>query len=215
MIHIVDYGMCNVGSIRNMLKRVGVAAVVSPDAEDLRRAERIILPGVGSFDAGMENLEQRGFVEVLDERVRGAGVPVLGICLGMQLLTRSSEEGRRAGLGWLAADTVRFDFSALDSRPRVPHMGWNTIDPRREHELFAGLEAPPRFYFVHSYHVVCEDPTDVLATCRHGYEFTCVVGRSNVFGTQFHPEKSHRFGLRLLENFSRVSVQASAHPEQA
>ncbi len=213
MVHIVDYGACNVGSIRNMLKKVGVETTVARSSDELRDAKSIVLPGVGAFDAGMERLEQSRMIDVLNEKAFEERVPILGICLGMQILTGESEEGERPGLGWIDARTVRFDFSAIEERPRIPHMGWNTIRATREDELLAGFDTPPRFYFVHSYHVVCERPDDVIATCDYGFEFTSVVRRGNILGTQFHPEKSHRFGMKVLENFSRIPVTAQANAE--
>jgi len=201
MIAIVDYGMGNVGSVANMLKRLGLAAVVTASATEIARAERLILPGVGAFDAGMEGLEQRGLVSVLEDRVLGDQIPVLGFCLGMQLMTRGSDEGTRLGLGWVNASTIRFDMSSCEPRRKVPHMGWNTVLPARDAPLFAGL-AQSRFYFVHSYHVRCDAAADVAARTEYGYWFDSAFAVRNVYGVQFHPEKSHRFGMQLLKNFA-------------
>lgn len=202
MIAIIDYGMGNLGSIANMLRKIGADATITADPAVISAADRLILPGVGSFGAGMAHLEERGLLPVLDRRVRQDGVPILGICLGMQLFTRHSEEGDVRGLGWIEADTRRFRTSDAPAGLRVPHMGWNTVAPRRDHDVLRDLPEDPRFYFVHSYHVVCDDPTDELCTTVHGYAFASVVHRGNVVGTQFHPEKSHRFGLHLLRNFA-------------
>jgi len=204
MIGVVDYGVGNLGSVLNMLKRVRIPARVVADAEGLRGVEKLILPGVGAFDRAMTRLAESGLREVLHERVMGDGTPVLGLCLGMQLLTEGSEEGRLPGLGWIPGRTRRFQFDDNEDRLKIPHMGWNTVRPRLGATLFRGLEDQARFYFVHSYHVVCAGDGDVAATARHGYDFTAAVQSGHVFGTQFHPEKSHRFGMRLLHNFGEL-----------
>jgi glutamine amidotransferase len=199
MITIVDYGMGNLGSIRNMLRKIGAEACISADPECVREATRLVLPGVGAFDAGIENLTRSGLVPVLNERVQ-AGVPVLGICLGMQLMTGASAEGQCAGLGWIDAECLRFEpgVEAL----KVPHMGWNRVRVLRPDALVDTLPEEPRFYFVHSYHVRCRDGADALLATRYGVEFTSAFRRGNVWGVQFHPEKSHRFGMQLLRNFA-------------
>lgn len=204
MIVIVDYDMGNVGSILNMLKKMGCKAKISGDPQDIQQAEKIILPGVGAFDQGMTNLHHRGLVSLLNRRVVEDHCAVLGICLGMQLLTSSSEEGVLPGLGWIRAKTRRFRFDDTNSHLKVPHMGWNEVKPVNHPPLFTGYDKVPRFYFVHSYHVCCEDPEDVIGTSAHGYEFTAAVGRGNIFGTQFHPEKSHKYGMTLLKNFASL-----------
>lgn len=201
MIVIVDYGMGNLGSIANMLKQVGAPAVISADPYVIARAERLILAGVGAFDAGMERLHNLGLVPTMERMVLEEKLPFLGICLGMQLLGRRSEEGQRPGLGWLDADTVRFDFGANPARLRIPHMGWNELQPRASHPLLHDLGEEPRFYFVHSFYVRCDRREDALAQTEHGLYFDSVVGRGNLLGTQFHPEKSHRYGKKILQNF--------------
>jgi imidazole glycerol-phosphate synthase subunit HisH len=205
MIVIVDKGTGNVGSISNMLARVGASARVSSDPAEVAAADKLILPGVGAFDDGMQSLDERGLIPALHEAVLERRTPILGICLGMQLMGRRSEEGERAGLGWIDAESVRFRFDDVTkterSRLRVPHMGWNELTPRRAHPLFDEMESTPRFYFVHSYHVVCDGPEQVLAGSCYGREFTAAVVRDHIVGVQFHPEKSHRFGMRLLRNF--------------
>jgi len=203
MITIIDYGMGNLGSIRNMFKRIGVESEISGDRERIASANKILLPGVGAFDAAMERIAQSGLTELLNKKVLEEKVPVLGICLGMQLLTRSSEEGTLPGLGWIDAKTIKFNFP-IGSPLKVPHMGWNRIYPVNDSPLIAGLPEEPRFYFVHSYYVKTNNPADVLTTTFHGHEFHSVVQHENIFGAQFHPEKSHRFGMKLLENFARI-----------
>jgi imidazole glycerol-phosphate synthase subunit HisH len=200
---IIDYGVGNLGSIRNMLRKVGEEALITSELEAIARADRLVLGGVGAFDAGMANLAARDLVHVLSQRVLERRVPILGICLGMQLFGTGSEEGSRAGLGWVQARSVKFRGTP-DGPHRVPHMGWNTCLPRRSSPLLDGLEADSRFYFVHSYHLECAEGADVAAVTRYGYEFPSVIVHGNIAGTQFHPEKSHRFGARLLENFVRM-----------
>lgn len=202
MITIVDYHLGNLGSIQNMLRKLGHANQVSSDPEIIARAERLILPGVGAFDRGMLKLKELGLTEVLQHRVRKDRIPVLGICLGAQLMTRGSEEGNEPGLGWIAADTVRFFGGASNALP-VPAMGWHELRVPVPHWLFDSIEEAPRFYFVHSYHFRCDREEDVLAYSEYGYEFAAAFGRDSVIGVQFHPEKSHKFGMRLLDAFAR------------
>ena len=202
MITIVDYGMGNLASIRNMLARIGQPAQTTDDVALIAEATKLILPGVGSFDAAVANIEGRGLRPVLDKKVLVERVPILGICLGMQLMTRSSEEGTASGLGWLPADTIRFDLTAHEKPHPIPHMGWNTVRPIRPHPLFTPSDTEHRFYFVHSYHVRCDREEDVLATTKYGDYFTSAFSHSNIIGVQFHPEKSHRYGMELLRNFS-------------
>jgi glutamine amidotransferase len=204
MIAIVDYGMGNLGSIVNMLKKVGADATLTSDPTMIEKADKLILPGVGAFDNGMRNLTERNLVSRLTTRVLQKKIPILGLCLGMQLFTRRSEEGQLPGLGWLDADTVRFRFDASQAHLKVPHMGWNTPHLCRPHALFAEMDAEPRFYFVHSYRVVCADPQDELAHANYGIDFVAMVAHDNILGAQFHPEKSHKFGMRLLKNFAEL-----------
>lgn len=204
MIAIVDYGMGNLGSIRNMLSRLGGASVITSDPAVIRAAAKLILPGVGAFDTAVTRLRELGLVDVLHERALEAKVPVLGICLGMQLMSKRSGEGVLPGLGWIDAHTERFTFPVQLGKMRLPHMGWNVLRAARAHPLLAGLGEEPRFYFVHTYHVRCDDRSQVLGTATYGVPFDAAVVRDNIVGTQFHPEKSHRFGMRLLGNFLTV-----------
>lgn len=201
MIAIVDYGLGNLGSIANMLRRLGVDGSVTRDPGVIIEADQLILPGVGAFDNGMSNLRNLGLLDVLNARVLDAKVPVLGICLGAQLMTAGSEEGQEKGLGWIDADTVKFK---TDATKKIPHMGWSDVHPKKANPL-VGLEEESRFYFVHSYHFACRHSDDILGTASYGYEFTAAFSRGNVFGVQFHPEKSHRFGMALLTRFAGLA----------
>jgi len=201
MITVVDYDMGNIGSIANMIAKIGAKAHVTSDPDVLRRADKLILPGVGHFDRGMANLVELGLVPVLEELVVRKRTTVLGICLGMQLMCRSSEEGERPGLGWVHAAVKRFDVAAHPGT-KVPHMGWNVARPVKDSPLFDRAPTEPqRFYFVHSYYTECHDPADVLTTTTHGREFCSAFVHDNIYGVQFHPEKSHAFGMELFRRF--------------
>jgi glutamine amidotransferase len=201
MITIVDYGMGNLGSIQSMFKRIGAQAQICADPLDLQRAAKILLPGVGAFDAAMERINSSGFREVLDRKALVERTPILGICLGMQLLTRSSEEGRIPGLGWIAAETRRFPPA---NGLKIPHMGWNEVNPVRECALTEGVTAGTRYYFVHSFFVRVDHEEDSVLKAHYGLTFDAAIAHGNIFGAQFHPEKSHRFGMHLLANFARL-----------
>ncbi len=204
MIVIVDYKTANLGSIVNMFRRIGVAARVAEKPSELEGATHILLPGIGHFDTCARNLRQLGFAEALAPLVRERRIPLLGICVGAQLLTRGSEEGSEPGLGWIDADTRRFpDIDRPDYK--VPHMGWNLAEPPTAHPLFAGFDGPARFYFVHSYFMACDRPEAVLSRTTHGVEFASGIKKEHIAGVQFHPEKSHRFGMQLLRNFASLS----------
>lgn len=205
MVTIVDYGVGNLASIANMARKAGTDCVISGDPAVVAAADRLILPGVGAFDRGMANLEERGLIPVLNERAMERKVPTLGLCLGMQLFGRGSEEGSRPGLGWLPADTVRFNFSTGAGTLKVPHMGWNFIEPAAPAALIEHLPPEPRFYFVHSYYLACDHPGDVMCWTDYGSRFASGIHKGNLWGTQFHPEKSHSFGLALLRNFLTLS----------
>jgi glutamine amidotransferase len=199
-VTVIDYGMGNIGSICKMLRHVGAEPVVSSDPRQLRAADKLVLPGVGHFDRAMANLTAAGLVDELKELVQMRGMPILGICLGMQLMCCSSEEGTHGGLGFVNARVRRFEFAG-ERRLKVPHMGWRDLEFARPASLFGGLDAASRFYFVHSYFVDCADESDVLARATYGHPFVAAFERGNVRGVQFHPEKSHRFGIRLFQNF--------------
>jgi imidazole glycerol-phosphate synthase subunit HisH len=201
MLAIINYGLGNLTSILNMCRRIGVEAEITGDARVIEGASRLILPGVGHFRKGMENLHQSGLKRLLDRLVLEEKRPILGVCLGAQLMTRHSEEGDTDGLGWVDADTIRFrDTDTVGLK--VPHMGWREIKITAENPLWADLPEEPRFYFVHSYHFEFREVSEVTATARHGHEFVCAFRKGNIFGTQFHPEKSHKFGMKVLENFA-------------
>jgi glutamine amidotransferase len=203
MITIIDYGIGNLASIKNMLKKVGVESAISSDEETVARASKIILPGVGHFDYGMKRLRSSGCYDVLNKKALIDKIPVLGICLGAQLLTKGSEEGNESGLGWIDADTVRFNESKFDTKLPVPHMGWSEVD-YKSHPLFEGMYEAPKFYFVHSYCLHPKSSENILCESVYGYRFTSGIQHENIFGVQFHPEKSHKYGLRLLENFTKI-----------
>jgi len=206
-IAVIDYGVNNVGSVVNMLRRLEVEPSIVRDARALEEASAIILPGIGAFDTGMTNLERTGLFDAIRQRV-AQGAPILGICLGMQLLTRGSEEGTRGGLALIPAVTRRFVFENGMRRFKIPHMGWNETECI-DRDLFAGFDRDSaRFYYVHSFHVVCDDAKDVAARATYGISFTAAVRAGHIFGTQFHPEKSHRFVMRVLANFVRLARHA-------
>lgn len=201
MIAIVDYGMGNLGSIQNMFKRIGEPCQITSSIDVLAGATKILLPGVGAFDSAMTRINDSGLREVLEHKALEERVPTLGICLGMQLLTRGSEEGRMPGLGWIQAQTVRLPAIA---GLKVPHMGWNVVVPVRSSPLIDGLSQEPRFYFVHSYCVQVDDPQDSLLKTHYGITFDAAIAHGNIYGAQFHPEKSHRFGMQFLSAFAAI-----------
>jgi glutamine amidotransferase len=205
MITIIDYGVGNVGSIANMLKKIGTDSVITSDVEGIKAAEKLILCGVGSFDDGIEKLENMNIVNVLREKVLVDKTPILGVCLGMQLLTKASEEGSKEGLGFVDAYTKKFDFSSIksDKNLRIPHMGWNVARAVKPSKLFDHMYDEPRFYFVHSYFVSLNNQEDELLQTNYGTAFTSSFEKENIIGVQFHPEKSHKYGMRLYENFVR------------
>ncbi len=204
MISIVDYGMGNLGSIQNMLRKLGVRSQFVSEPAQVEAATKLVLPGIGHFAAGMEALEARGLVPALNAAVLERRVPVLGICLGMQLMTRRSEEGGAKGLGWIAADTRRFNFETLAQRLPVPHMGWTDVTVAGCPALFKDIEQPTRFYFVHSYHVCLDDQSLEVVSAEYGYRFTAGFADRNIIGVQFHPEKSHVYGMSLLGNLANL-----------
>jgi imidazole glycerol-phosphate synthase subunit HisH len=202
MITIINYGMGNLGSVLNMFKRIGVQAKISNDIKEIEQAEKLLLPGVGAFDAAMELINKSGLLPVLNYKAKEEKTPTLGICLGMQLLTNGSDEGVLEGLKWIDADTKKFEFA--DNDMKVPHMGWNFIQPQGSNLLLNDLDKNSKFYFVHSYYVQCKNENDVLATTQYGNSFHSITQNENIFGAQFHPEKSHKYGMQLLTNFSKI-----------
>lgn len=196
---IIDYGMGNLGSIANMIAKIGANCIITSNKNKIEKATKIILPGVGAFDNGMKNLNKLGIIPLLNHKAFEEKTPTLGICLGMQLMTASSEEGNLPGLSWINAKTIR--FKAGKNAIKIPHMGWNTIQINKKTNLLKDLNKNSRFYFVHSFYVECNNKRDILTTTRYGNNFTSVFGKNNIFGVQFHPEKSHRFGMQLLSNF--------------
>lgn len=200
MITVIDYGAGNIGSVLNMIKHVGGTAEVARDSQGVLGARKVLLPGVGSFDNAMTRLDDLGLIEPLKERA-AQGTPFLGICLGMQLLANRSEEGKLEGLGLIPGLVRRFQFEGQDSSLKIPHMGWNRASPAKDHPLITGLSDDARFYFVHSFFFECEDPDSTLLRSSYGGPFTSGVQWGNVMGVQFHPEKSHRYGMQLIKNF--------------
>lgn len=204
MIVVLDNDMGNAGSVLNMIKRAGGQAVISSDPEIIRQADKLLLPGVGSFDKGITNLKHAPFFQILTQKVLEQNTPFLGICLGMQMLFEQSEEGSlHEGLGWIQGKVKRFNFDneMTTNDLKIPHMGWNLVYPAKPNKLLPVNESELRYYFVHSYHVECKNQEDILATTHYGYDFTCAVQHNNIMGAQFHPEKSHRFGMALIKNF--------------
>ncbi len=205
MITIIDYEMGNVGSIANMLKYIGVESTIESDPDKIKNASKMLLPGVGSFDTAINKIKEKNLLEVLNEKALKEQVPVLGICLGMQLLTNGSEEGEERGLGWIPAKTIAFK-DRIDSSLKIPHMGWNLVKKAQESSLTKEFELfdESRFYFVHSYFVEVEDEQNSILKTDYGVEFDSAIVKDNIFGAQFHPEKSHKFGMKLFENFARL-----------
>lgn len=201
MIAIIDYGLGNLFSIQNMLKHLDIDSVITANPNEIQNSEQLIIPGVGKFDEGMRNLRDKG----LDSLIRNEadkGKPILGICLGMQLLGNTSEEGASSGLGIINFKTVRFQFGESDHH-KIPHMGWERVT-LKDCPLTMGLEEQQRFYFVHSYHAVCDKEEIAIIKCDYGYTFAAAVRNENVYGVQFHPEKSHKYGMQIMKNFSEI-----------
>lgn len=202
MIVILDYGVGNLTSIKNMLRKAGANSVITNDKGAVADASKLILPGIGAFEYGMGKLRSMPYFDVLNQRVLEEKTPVLGVCLGAQLLFKQSEEGAfTEGLGWIDGRVERFKVEEMNTPLKVPHMGWSDIHLNKSSRLFEGMYNEPRFYFVHTYHMVCNDPNDALVNCEYGYPFVAGVEKENILGVQFHPEKSHKFGLKLYSNF--------------
>lgn len=203
MIAIIDYGCGNLGSIKNMVRKIGGEAIVTSNIEEIKTASKIILPGVGSFDTGMNNLKQSGFIEVLKNKAFVEKVPFLGICLGMQMMCKDSEEGTEKGLGWFDAHTIKFKFEK-GSKNKIPNMGWKNVIQKKESLFFKDMYENPRYYFVHSFFVQCNSEKDILTTSEYGKEYVSAFEKENLCGVQFHPEKSHKFGMKLFSNFLSI-----------
>ncbi len=203
MISIINYGVGNLASVVNMIHKVGGRAQICHKPLDINHATKILLPGVGAFDHGMQMLHDGGWLPFLNEAVLEKKVPVLGICLGMQLMCNQSDEGCLPGLGWIKASVKRFELTH-QSEYKIPHMGWNSVKIVRDNALISVENHEQRFYFTHSYHVICDEINDIIAHAKHGYDFTVAFNKENIFGVQFHPEKSHRFGMALIKQFSEL-----------
>jgi imidazole glycerol-phosphate synthase subunit HisH len=205
MITIIDYGMGNLGSIKNMFKYIGVEAKIESDVNEIKNASKILLPGVGSYDTAMKKINESDLKEILNDKALKEQVPVLGICLGMQLLTKASEEGNIKGLGWIDAKTLNFK-NRIDQKLKIPHMGWNTVNKSHASLITKGFDMldDVRFYFVHSFFVKVENEENSILKTEYGIEFDSAIQKDNIYGAQFHPEKSHKFGIKLLENFARI-----------
>lgn len=202
MITLVHYGLGNIQAFANIYKRLNISCRIAKNADELAGAERIILPGVGAFDWAMQQLEASGMREMLDHLVLEKEVPVLGICVGMQMMARRSEEGELPGLGWIPGEVKRFDEALFKTKTHLPHMGWNNVQPQ-QHRLFKDLQ-DPRFYFLHSYYFSSDSSEEVLAVTNYGARFSSAVHNQHIYGVQFHPEKSHHWGVQLLKNFAEL-----------
>ena len=204
MITLIDYGVGNIFAFQNVYKRLDIPTKIAKTSQDLVDAQKMILPGVGSFDYAMSQLNASGMREKLDELVIEKKVPVLGICVGMQMMGNRSDEGKLVGLKWIDSEILKFDENLIQQRTKLPHMGWNDVIPVNNHPLFTGLEKDVIFYFLHSFYFKCNNPTDSIAFSEYGISFSSAVNRDNVYGIQFHPEKSHQYGEKLLHNFAKL-----------
>lgn len=204
MITLIDYGVGNIFAFQNVYKRLDIPTKIAKSSQDLMDAQKLILPGVGSFDYAMNRLNDSGMREKLDELVLEKKIPVIGICVGMQMMGNRSEEGKEEGLKWIDGDILKFDEKLIQHRTKLPHMGWNDVVPVDNHSLFNGLERDAIFYFLHSFYFECKKPSETIATSEYGISFSSAVNRDHIFGIQFHPEKSHHYGERLLHNFATL-----------
>lgn len=203
MIGIIDYGVGNIKAFANIYKNLNIPFKIVKDISGFENITKLILPGVGSFDHAMTSLENSGMREKLDELVLEKEIPVIGICVGMQMLAKSSEEGTLNGLGWIDGIVKKFDKSKIKNAP-LPHMGWNNLKIEKKNKIFDNLEENPRYYFLHSYYFECENKEDVIATATYGEKFDCMINHKNIYGIQCHPEKSHHNGMQLLKNFGEL-----------
>jgi imidazole glycerol-phosphate synthase subunit HisH len=204
MITIIDYGLGNICAFVNLYERINIKTKVAHTSEDIKKATKIILPGVGCFDHAMNQLNRSGMRNELEKKVLERKVPFIGICIGMQMLAKNSEEGKLPGLGWIDGVVKLFDISKIPYKSGYPHMGWNTINPVNKNTLLEGFDKDSRFYFLHSYYFLCHAYSDILATSEYGIHYACAVKKENIYGIQFHPEKSHSNGIKLLKNFAMM-----------
>jgi glutamine amidotransferase len=204
MIAIIDYGLGNINAFANVYKKLDIPAFVAKNPEDLKKASKIILPGVGAFDYAMTKFNSSGMLQIVNELVIEKKMPILGICVGMQIMADSSEEGVLPGLGYIKGTVRKFAPEIISKFTPLPHMGWNEVIPEIKSPLFKNIETNPEFYFLHSYYFSCEKNEDIIATTDYAGKFACVVNYNNIYGVQFHPEKSHNYGMQLLENFSTI-----------
>tara|TARA_B100002051_G_scaffold272160_1_gene308281 strand:- start:795 stop:1409 length:615 start_codon:yes stop_codon:yes gene_type:complete len=204
MIGIIDYGSGNVQAIATIYKKLNIDYLLICDKSDLKKADKLILPGVGAFDATMQQLIDSGLRDKLDNLVINKKTPILGICVGLQVMGFGSDEGELPGLGWIPGKVKKFDDTKIKSKPKLPHMGWNTIKDIQNHKLFNDIDSDFGFYFVHSFYFECEKDENILSTSSYGVEFASSIYANHIFGTQFHPEKSHGNGLQLLKNFAEL-----------
>lgn len=204
MITIIDYGVGNIFAFQNVYKRLNIPTRIAKSVEDLKEVDKLILPGVGAFDYAMSQLNNSGMRERLDELVLNQKIPVIGICVGMQMMGNKSDEGNLEGLNWIDANIRKFDEDTIQQRTKLPHMGWNDVMPTSNHPLFQGLEQDAIFYFLHSFYFECNNVDDSIATSNYGMNFTSAANHDNVYGIQFHPEKSHNYGEQLLHNFAKL-----------
>jgi glutamine amidotransferase len=204
MITLIDYGVGNIFAFQNVYKRLDIPTKIAKTCQDLVNAEKLILPGVGSFDYAMNQLNLSGMRQKLDELVLDEKVPVIGICVGMQMMGNRSDEGKLDGLKWIDSEILKFDEKLIQQRTKLPHLGWNDVTPVKSHPLFNGLENEAIFYFLHSFYFKCNNPTESLAVSDYGISFSSAVNRDNIYGIQFHPEKSHQYGEILLHNFAKL-----------
>lgn len=204
MITIIDYGVGNIKAFYNIFKKLSVEVKIAQKPEDLFGSSKLILPGVGHFDYAMKRFSDSGMLNIVDDMVLNKNLPILGICVGMQMLAKSSEEGKMPGLGWIDATVKKIDVDLLAQSTRLPHMGWNDVIVKNKNLLLSNLDSNSRFYFLHSYFFEPKFENDSIAYSNYGKNFTCVVNHKNIYGVQFHPEKSHHFGIQLLQNFANI-----------
>ena len=204
MITLIDYGVGNIFAFQNVFKRLDIPTKIAKTSKDLADAKKLILPGVGAFDYAMAQLNASGMRKKLDELVIENKIPVIGICVGMQMMGNKSDEGKSDGLKWIDSEILKFDENLIKQRAKLPHMGWNDVTPVKNHPLFKGLEKNAIFYFLHSFYFKCNNETDSIGISDYGTFFTSAVNHDNIYGVQFHPEKSHQYGEKLLHNFANL-----------